>query len=119
MLFDFLHDGKRLLTRHVSQLLFKLKQLELLIRSLRGYRFFGSSLLIIYDGMDETSSIDVRIIDFAHCVTAREMQEKMTTMSWPPECPEEPDHGYLLGLRTLIDTFEQMLVDHPPAPSQP
>ncbi|CDS05572.1 hypothetical protein LRAMOSA08100 [Lichtheimia ramosa] len=119
VLFDFLHDGKRLLTRHVSQLLFKLKQLELLIRSLRGYRFFGSSLLIIYDGMDETSSIDVRIIDFAHCVTAREMQEKMTTMSWPPECPEEPDHGYLLGLRTLIDTFEQMLVDHPPAPSQP
>ncbi|KAI9317494.1 hypothetical protein BX666DRAFT_1820269, partial [Dichotomocladium elegans] len=50
LLYHFLHDGSRLMIRHVNQLLFKLQHLERLIRSLPGYRFFGSSLLIIYDG---------------------------------------------------------------------
>ncbi|KAI8142085.1 hypothetical protein BJV82DRAFT_475414, partial [Fennellomyces sp. T-0311] len=46
----FLHDGNTLLAQHIPALLRKLRRLALLIRSLPGYRFFGSSLLIIYDG---------------------------------------------------------------------
>ncbi|KAI9489029.1 hypothetical protein BDB00DRAFT_845324 [Zychaea mexicana] len=104
----FLHDGQRLLTRHIPALLRKLRRLVLLIQSLPGYRFFGSSLLIIYDGMDPSCPMDLRIIDFAHCVTLKEMQTSINDMSWPPESPDGPDRGYLLGLQTLIHAFEQM-----------
>ncbi|KAG2224133.1 hypothetical protein INT45_000148 [Circinella minor] len=104
----YLHDGQHLLIQHIPVLLQKLRRLALLIRSLPGYRFFGSSLLIIYDGLNPSCPIDLRIIDFAHCVTLKEMQTRIHEMSWPPEYPEDPDHGYLLGLQTLIDSFEQM-----------
>ncbi|KAI7850653.1 hypothetical protein BDC45DRAFT_487781 [Circinella umbellata] len=104
----YLHDGQQLLIQHIPVLLQKLRRLALLIRSLPGYRFFGSSLLIIYDGLNPSCPIDLRIIDFAHCVTLKEMQTRVHEMSWPPEYPEDPDHGYLLGLQTLIDSFEQM-----------
>ncbi|KAI9274285.1 hypothetical protein BDA99DRAFT_497066 [Phascolomyces articulosus] len=104
----FLHDGHQLLIQHIPALLRKLRRLALLIRSLPGYRFFGSSLLIIYDGLDASCPIDLRIIDFAHCVTLKEMQTRIQDMNWPPERPDGPDLGYLLGIQTLIDSFEQM-----------
>lgn len=107
-LYDFLHDGSRLWRHHIPPLLDKLKQLALLIQKLRGYRFFGSSLLLIYDGLDPSVPIDVRIVDFAHCVTQREMQENLADMTCPPSRPTECDHGYLLGLDTLIDTFDHI-----------
>ncbi|ORZ02259.1 hypothetical protein BCR43DRAFT_449008 [Syncephalastrum racemosum] len=107
-LYDFLHDGSRLWLHHIPPLLDKLKQLALLIQKLRGYRFFGSSLLLIYDGLDPSVPIDVRIVDFAHCVTQREMQENLADMTCPPSRPTECDHGYLLGLDTLIDTFDHI-----------
>lgn len=109
---DFIHDGTRLLVRHIPVLLVKLRRLAELIESLDGYRFFGSSLLIIYDGLDSTRPVDVRIIDFAHCVTRTEMQENLADMRWPPENPDDPDHGYLLGLRTLIDSCERIYAEY-------
>ncbi|KAI9249203.1 hypothetical protein BDA99DRAFT_411067, partial [Phascolomyces articulosus] len=49
-LHSFLFDGTRLLVEYIPDLISKLWKLERVIKSMHGYRFFGSSLLIIYDG---------------------------------------------------------------------
>ncbi|KAI8374817.1 hypothetical protein BD560DRAFT_433820 [Blakeslea trispora] len=100
-LFHFLHDGTRLLTELISCLIHKLNMLYRLIQDLPGYRFYGSSLLVLYDGTSGTD-IDVRMIDFAKCVTHREMDEKLDQMTYPPSLPTNPDHGYLIGLKSII-----------------
>lgn len=105
----------------IPKLLEKIGALEQLVRSLPGYRFYGSSLFIIYDGGNAQSSSQVRgrqgsisedqnatqirpdivlkIIDFANCVTA----EATNThgVACPPSDPDGVDRGYLRGLRTL------------------
>lgn len=50
VLASFLHDGQRLLVYHIPSMLRKLYRLASLVRQLRRYRFYASSLLLIYDG---------------------------------------------------------------------
>ncbi|KAG9038570.1 hypothetical protein FRB95_000791 [Tulasnella sp. JGI-2019a] len=50
VLSSFLHDGENLLVYHIPVLLQKLYGLARLIYRLKGYRFYGCSLLFIYDG---------------------------------------------------------------------
>ena len=104
----FLHDGTRLLVELVSTLIEKLDQLYQLVKNLQGYRFYGSSLLVCYDGLD-VSTIDVRLIDFARCVTRQEMREHAHLMSSPPSIPMSPDQGYLTGLQSIIQALETIL----------
>ncbi|KAI9020894.1 hypothetical protein CLU79DRAFT_835897 [Phycomyces nitens] len=107
-LHTFLHDGTRALTPLAGILIEKLKQLACVVAHLPGYRFYGSSLLLVYDGL-HPSTIDMRIIDFTHCVTHDELASPSIPMTYPPEdSVEEPDHGYLLGLQTLVETLEAM-----------
>ncbi|ERS95824.1 hypothetical protein HMPREF1624_07901 [Sporothrix schenckii ATCC 58251] len=49
---EFLYDGSDLssILRHIPTMLEKLRQLEKIIRRLRGYRFYAASLLVFYDG---------------------------------------------------------------------
>ncbi|KAF8511727.1 hypothetical protein BU17DRAFT_54492, partial [Hysterangium stoloniferum] len=47
---SFLHDGEQLLVYHIPALLQKLHALEQVIKRLKGYRFYGCSLLFTYDG---------------------------------------------------------------------
>jgi len=49
----FLHDGSRLLVHLIPSILQKLYGLARIINRLKGYRFYGCSLLFIYDGDDE------------------------------------------------------------------
>ncbi len=53
VLASFFHDGKRLLVHHIPVVLQKLYGLARLINRLKGYRFYGCSLLFIYDGDEE------------------------------------------------------------------
>jgi hypothetical protein len=46
----FIDDGERLLVDHVPYLLQKLHNLAAIILALDGFRFYGCSLLLIYDG---------------------------------------------------------------------
>jgi inositol-hexakisphosphate kinase len=128
----FLYDGVsyRSVLRHIPVILEKITKLDNMIRRLPGYRFYASSLLLIYDGEPEKkdhekestngnekdgaqaskkkdgrhqhkskSTIDVKIVDFANCVTGED--------ELPADCPCPPhnlgavDRGYLRGLRTL------------------
>ena len=112
----FLYDGLSYnsVSRHVAVLLEKIATLEKIIKGLPGYRFYASSLLMLYDGTakdDATqgnasnhekkpeSSIKVKIVDFANCVTAED--ELPETVPCPPHYPDDVDRGYLRGLRSL------------------
>jgi inositol-hexakisphosphate kinase len=94
---------------HVKMLQRKLELLLHTIRQLPSYRFFGSSLLVIYDGDPlSTNEIDIRMIDFAHSVLDEEMYTGLKDMTYPPSQPDQPDLGYILGLQTLLDVLNRM-----------
>ena len=124
----FLYDGvtSTSVLRHIPAVLSKLEKLERIIRNLPGYRFYASSLLLLYDasirvekqdlqvetevpkeGKGERtphqkiprSNIDIKLVDFANCVTGED--EYPDTVLCPPSDPSGVDRGYLRGLRSL------------------
>ncbi|RIA96250.1 hypothetical protein C1645_755510 [Glomus cerebriforme] len=105
---DFLHNGDKLLVHQIPIILRKLRRLAKIIKGLDNYRFYASSLLLIYDG-DENNpcDINIKIIDFAHCTTGKDYL--------PSECKYPPskgfDKGYLLGLKNLCRSFEAIYKD--------
>lgn len=117
----FLYDGVDYssVLRHIPTILKKLAELEVLIRTLIGYRFYAASLLLFYDGdtTEEGESdsaatekdlnpkkkqIDFKIADFANCVVK---EEYSTDRPCPPRHPDDPDRGFLKGLRSLKKYF--------------
>ncbi|KAJ3048317.1 hypothetical protein HK097_010688, partial [Rhizophlyctis rosea] len=138
-LLSFLDDGESYLIGYIPKLLEKLRALHDLIAKMGTYRFYASSLLILYDGAwteDEDGGseatgarkkeIDIKMIDFSHCVANADRLRApgelggASSSSKPeagsPEFVEVPypptkkgaDSGYLLGLRTLIRSFEDL-----------
>ncbi|ELU06458.1 hypothetical protein CAPTEDRAFT_164378 [Capitella teleta] len=118
----FLHNGRRLCKELIRPILRSLQQLRQVIQQQNTFRFYSSSLLIMYEGVDDlqpqecahhdneqTSSegcatcarVDVRMIDFAH-VTHQGFRGDHTVHAGP-------DAGYLLGLSNLVLLFEQLL----------
>lgn len=117
----FLYDGLSYtsVSTHVVVLLEKISKLENIIQDLPGYRFYSSSLLMLYDGgvkgspesaktggvalgdtqKKASSSINIKIVDFANCVTAED--ELPESVPCPPHDPDGIDKGYLRGLRSL------------------
>lgn len=106
----FLYDGNSYnsVVPHILVALEKIAELENIIRNLPGYRFYASSLLILYDGADhapatedtkQKPSIKFKIVDFANCVTAED--DLPESVPCPPHDPDGIDKGYLRGLRTL------------------
>ena len=199
VLASFLYDGERLLAYQIPVLLQKLYALARIINRLKGYRFYGCSLLLIYDGDRESQEafrssvlehpssrskrgeslkrqtsrsksenkfhkptlrrshsedlllgpvakrssagrkrgeVNVRIVDFAHTTTGRDWlpypgsndrntSHEMTTNSkgyqpevdpetgliyarFPPHYPDQPDRGFLFGLKNLATTLERI-----------
>jgi inositol-hexakisphosphate 5-kinase len=53
VLASFFHDGEKVLTYHIPLILQKLSALARIISRLQGFRFYGCSLLFIYDGEKE------------------------------------------------------------------
>lgn len=117
----FLYDGLSYtsVSTHIAGLLEKISMLENIIRDLPGYRFYSSSLLVLYDGgargspesaktgrttsgdlhIKAKSSINIKIVDFANCVTAED--ELPESVPCPPHDPDGIDKGYLRGLYSL------------------
>ncbi|TFK74405.1 SAICAR synthase-like protein [Pluteus cervinus] len=202
VLASFLHNGARLLAYQIPALLQKLYALARIIYRLKGYRFYGCSLLLIYDGdgevqegyrslalehpssrskrgesferrqsrsksqtKSEKSSLRrshsedllvgpiakrssekrkrgevlVRIVDFAHTTTGRDWvpypgshdrnshHEAYTSSTgyqaevdpetgllyarFPPHYPDQPDRGFLSGLKSLTESLERIWND--------
>ncbi|KAK7470938.1 inositol polyphosphate kinase kcs1 [Stygiomarasmius scandens] len=199
VLAQFLYDGEQLLAYQIPVLLQKLYGLARIIYRLRGYRFYGCSLLLIYDGdreaqdafrtsaLEHPSScskrgeslerqvqhpktedqterptlrrshsedllvgpvgkrsnnrrkrgeVNVRIVDFAHTTTGRDWipfpddvspheavsgsngyqpeidpDTGLVYARFPPHYPDQPDRGFLYGLKNLASTLEQIWND--------
>ena len=137
----FLYDGKDLqsILRHIPTILQKLSQLEVIVRRLRGYRFYAASLLMTYDGDQsvqdnydtavEDSTTDFatdtedatqirkrknrREIDFKIADFANSLTAGDQTQDkpCPPRHPEEADRGFLTGLRSLRRYFLKIQQD--------
>ena len=134
----FLYDGvsNKSVTRHIPIIIRNLDKLESMIRGLPGYRFYASSLLMLYDGgqaesdlgaenldsghinaptygkLQKTheelpkSDINLKVVDFANCVTGEDFRPDMVLC--PPHHPEDIDRGYLRGLRSLRTYFQRI-----------
>ncbi|XP_077190510.1 inositol hexakisphosphate kinase 3 isoform X2 [Paroedura picta] len=119
---QFLHNGIHLRTDLAEPIVYQLKVLLSIIKKQSSYRFYSSSLLIIYEGLEKmidnhtqghcqnTSStvphgnshpkVDVRMIDFAH--TTYEGSRYNQTVY------DGPDHGYIFGLENLIKIIQNI-----------
>lgn len=137
----FLYDGadRSSILRHIPTVLQKLSKLEVIARRLRGYRFYAASLLVTYDGdqsdqghhdtaiEDSTTDIatdiedvnyvrkrknkreiDFKIADFANSLTPQDLAKDKPC---PPQHPDEPDRGFLKGLRSLRRYFLKIQQD--------
>jgi hypothetical protein len=104
----FLYDGKTALSvlNRIPTLISRLDELYGIIRELKGYRLYGASLLLIFDGEDPDSKrISVRLIDFANSITAEDPLPPNSLA--PPKHPSSPDRGFLKGLDTLRTAFRR------------
>ncbi|KAF3913747.1 hypothetical protein AA313_de0207871 [Arthrobotrys entomopaga] len=101
----FLGD-KENIKRFIPVILKKLSELEEIIKGLPGYRFYASSLLMLYDAGEGKKEIDMRIVDFANCVT-----DELEGMRCPPRERDGVDKGYLRGLRALRVYFTRIWRD--------
>ncbi|XP_062461523.1 inositol hexakisphosphate kinase 3 [Pezoporus occidentalis] len=124
-LHQFLCNGNHLRMDLLEPIILRLKALLSVIRKQSSYRFYSSSLLIIYDGQEPKentapldnhlhfqrtnctashgthhSRVDVRMIDFAH-TTFKGSKCNHTTY-------DGPDHGYIFGLENLIKILQNI-----------
>lgn len=122
---QFLCNGNHLRTDLLEPIILRLKALLSVIRKQSSYRFYSSSLLIIYDGQEHKENtapldnhlhfqkpncttshgthharVDVRMIDFAH-TTFKGSKCNHTTY-------DGPDHGYIFGLENLIKILQNI-----------
>lgn len=91
--------------RYIPVIIKKLDEIGQIVQKLVGYRMYGSSLLLMYDGADEHSAIRLKIIDFAQCVTSEDIYRSNGNLKCPPVHLDSPDSGYLLGIKTLKQYF--------------
>lgn len=107
-LHQFLHDGTRLRMELLEPIQRQLRALLSVIRSQSSYRFYSSSLLIIYDGQETLQmphgsnvvKVDIRMIDFAHTTYKGSWNEHTTY--------DGPDPGYIFGLENLIQILQDI-----------
>ncbi|NXE50303.1 IP6K3 kinase, partial [Casuarius casuarius] len=126
-LHQFLCNGNHLRMDLLEPIILQLKALLSVIKKQSSYRFYSSSLLIIYDGLESKentapldnhlqghfqktncttshgtghSKVDVRMIDFAH-TTFKGSKCNHTTY-------DGPDHGYIFGLENLIKILQNI-----------
>jgi Inositol polyphosphate kinase len=113
-LLNFLDNGVYYLIGLIPLILKRLESLVEAISTMPTFRFYASSLLMIYDGEPNASAspdITIKMVDFANCVAnADQLFATPGLVSFPPTKPG-PDSGYLLGLRTLMTCFKEIFND--------
>lgn len=104
----FLYDGtcSYSIICKIPPIIRLLKELYRDFQDLKGFRMYGSSILLMYDGAlsARDAQIKIHIIDFAQSVIGDDADYH--SYKKPPKHPELADMGYLKGLRSLITYFK-------------
>lgn len=97
---QFFNDGLTYRSKLITPIIQKLTDYYSCISQQDSFRFYSSSLLIIYDGAPGQEHVNVRAIDFAH-----------TIYPGIPVLRSEscggPDEGYLRGIKSMIDLLSK------------
>eukprot|EP01006_Ploeotia_vitrea_P024678 TRINITY_DN57494_c0_g1_i1.p1 TRINITY_DN57494_c0_g1~~TRINITY_DN57494_c0_g1_i1.p1 ORF type:complete len:867 (-),score=42.59 TRINITY_DN57494_c0_g1_i1:149-2749(-) len=89
----FLSDGVSIRTDCLPPYLSELRNILAWFEQQDVYRFYSSSILLMYDGATNTTSTKVMMVDFAHVHTSSR---------------GVLDDSYLFGLRTLVNLMERV-----------
>lgn len=101
-IYDGIHVGS--VVKQIPRLVKQLDTLGSEISRLKGYRLYGSSLLLMLDGNStgkKNCRVKVNLIDFARCVTKEDFEQSYNSFRIPPKNPELEDRGFLRGVRSL------------------
>lgn len=122
---SFFFDGRSYQLDVLEELVKELHKLRDVISQLDTYRFFSSSLLVVYEGFKQETTengtstitdsfqvpykpnhslVDVRMIDFENVTHSGYTSD--------PVAYHGPDEGALLGLTTIIDLLQSLLKDY-------
>nr|CBN80655.1 Inositol hexakisphosphate kinase 1 [Dicentrarchus labrax] len=135
-LYQYMHNGKGLRQDLFEPILNKLRSLKTVLERQASYRFYSSSLLIIYEGQappaksdchsflssphphpdsfppppasqpQQPPLVDVRMIDFAHST--------FKGFRGDTAVHDGPDRGYVFGLESLVQILESLRDDNLP-----
>lgn len=103
----FLYDGESSysVVSKIPLVVTQLSELFDVFEKLAGYRMYGSSVLLMYDGAAKGNvEVKANIIDFAQSVIGEDTLS--SGYKKPPRHPDLPDMGYLRGLQSLIRYFK-------------
>jgi len=98
---EFFNNGTKFRKDSLDKIILKLKELcRVMEQEQNHYRFYSTSLLLIYEGnIDEKDKeVDIRMIDFAHTF---ELEEGI-----------KQDDGYLFGLKNFVQLMENIQKSH-------
>lgn len=97
----FFHNGASVRVDCIRIILEKLHYIFDKVRQQKHFKFYSSSLLLVYEGASRDlapCNADVRMIDFAHT-------------QWK-DTETEPDLGYVLGIENLIRILKQVVAEN-------
>ena len=109
---QFIHNGTALRTDLLPAMIARLSELRAVLQRQHSFRFFTSSLLVIYDGQEPLhdqpersarADVDVRMIDFAHA-THKDFDD--------PVQHTGPDQGFIFGVESLISMLKTVLQEY-------
>lgn len=123
----FLYDGEQIgsIVRHLPRLISELDLLATEAANLKGFRLYGASLLLMYDGdlpfsKNKNVNIKVNLIDFAKCVTRDDMEEgiRLNSFKVPPKNGTDvEDLGFIRGIKSLkfylLALWNYLTIDEP------
>ena len=97
---NFLYNGSKYRTELIPLVIGKLSVLLEHVKDIKDYRFYCSSLLIIYDGDVNSASteVEVRMIDFSNSLVKNDTSNYHVG----------PDEGYILGVTSMIELFQNV-----------
>lgn len=119
----FLYDGKTMtsIIKHIPRLVKQLDLLAIEVTNLKGFRLYGASLLLMYDGQnDKKCKIKVNLIDFAKCVTRDDLINGLKNNSFkipPRNGANVEDLGFIHGVKSvkfyLMKIWNYITIDEP------
>ncbi|XP_072238805.1 inositol hexakisphosphate kinase 2-like [Leuresthes tenuis] len=92
-LFEFFHSGRRLRRELLSPVLSRLREMQAALEACESYRFYSSSLLIIYDGASHRKHTRRRTEDGL----SEDDEEDDEEVEAEPEMEEEEEEGEVAG----------------------